>query len=78
MPHMDLRTEYVLTLTPAEFRLVGLALSGRLRDSKDILAARELNIPLLEISVRHGAERQQAVERNLEVAREVVAEEEQS
>lgn len=70
MPHLDMKTEYVLSLTAQEFRLIGLALSERLSGEKDIIAARELNRKLLEISVAHGAERQKVVEKALEQAKQ--------
>lgn len=39
MPHLDIKTEYNLILTPQEFRLVLLGLRGDLVDKKDVEAA---------------------------------------
>ena len=48
MSELNVLTQYKITLSPAEMRLVGLALAGKLHLSgKDAEAARELNLRLL-------------------------------
>lgn len=48
MPHLDVKTLYHLQLTADEFRLLGLALAGKLKGA-DKKAAHELNVRLQEI-----------------------------
>ena len=68
MSHVLLNSFIKLELTSQEFRLVGLALSGRLKDKDDIKAAAELNVRILELLVAKQAEAQELTKRALEVA----------
>jgi hypothetical protein len=51
MAHLDLKTTYFLHLTPEEFRLVGLALAGKLKGAEPKEAA-ELNARLQELRLK--------------------------
>jgi len=56
--HLDVMTEYRISLTPDEFKVVGLALAGLLRlGSKDEKLARELNVRLQEARLQQFEER---------------------
>lgn len=46
MPHTEIAPAYVVEFTHAEFRLVTLALAGKLDDAKDVEAALKLNVHL--------------------------------
>ena len=49
MPHLDIKMSYNLQLTTEEFKLIGLALAGKLEAEIDKKAAQELNIRLQEM-----------------------------
>ncbi len=51
MAHIDVKTTYLLHLTPEEFRLIGLALAGRLRGGEKMEAA-DLNTRLQELRLK--------------------------
>lgn len=42
MAHLDFKVEYNLSLTTEEYRLVAMALGGRLEGTEEVCAAREL------------------------------------
>jgi hypothetical protein len=48
MAHLDVKPLYSLQLTAEEFKLIGLALAGKL-DGKECTAARELNLKLQQM-----------------------------
>lgn len=49
MPHLDIKPLYHLQLTADEFKLLGLALAGKLKTVADKKAAHDLNVRLQEI-----------------------------
>jgi len=51
--HTDVEPHYLLKLTAAEFRLIGLGLAGKLKDKEDITAAKTLNVHLTAQRVNH-------------------------
>jgi len=53
MPHTDFSPSYTVTFNASEFRIVGLALAGRLKDREDIEAALRLNFQILGQRVSH-------------------------
>lgn len=67
------KTEYVLTVTHQEFRLIGLALSGKLK-GKDTLAAMELNVKLLSLKEKFVADLAAMVAGQSETARQELEE----
>jgi len=52
MAHMDIKTTYLLHLTPEELRLVGLALAGKLKPGAETTEAAELNSRLQEMRLK--------------------------
>lgn len=44
--HTEIKQTYTLVLTSEEFRLIGLAIAGKLKDADDTMAAKELNAKL--------------------------------
>lgn len=46
--HTDVETNYKLSLTAAELRVIGLALAGKIKDASDVKAAKTLNVMLCE------------------------------
>jgi hypothetical protein len=48
MPHLDIKTIYHLQLTTEEFKLIGLALCGRITDAEK-QSALDLNLKLQEL-----------------------------
>ena len=48
MADVSLHTTYVIEFSDEDLRLVELALSGRLKSTRDFLAMKELNISLLQ------------------------------
>ena len=53
MAHLDIKTTYAVQLTPGEFRLVGLALVGKLKGA-EMKDAAELNARLQENCLHCG------------------------
>jgi len=51
MAHLDIKTTYTVHLTPEEFRLVGLALAGKLKGA-ELKEAAELNVRLQEMRLK--------------------------
>jgi hypothetical protein len=51
--HADMSTEIRITLTADEYRLIGLALCGKLKDKADKEAAACLNKKLLESRLQY-------------------------
>lgn len=72
MSHVLLNDMVHLELTAQEFRLVGLALSGRLNDKDGIKEAAELNVRLLEQTFKKATERCEVLQGALQKAREDV------
>ena len=52
MAHLDIKTTYAVHLTPEEFRLVGLALAGKLKPGAETKEAVELNARLQELRLK--------------------------
>jgi hypothetical protein len=70
MAHLDLKTIYFLHLTPDEFRLVGLALAGKLKPGAETAEAAELNSRLQELRLKQVALSHEAREAALQKAQE--------
>ncbi len=51
--HFTHKFDYTMIVTRQELRLIGLALGGRIKDLKDITAAKALNVKILEL-LSHG------------------------
>jgi hypothetical protein len=73
MAHIDVKTTYLLHLTPEEFRLVGLALAGKLKGA-EMREAADLNARLQELRLKQVALSHEACRTALEKAQEVVEE----
>jgi hypothetical protein len=71
MAHLDLKTTYFLHLTPDEFRLVGLALAGKLKPGTEAKEAAELNARLQELRLKQVALTHEACEAACQKAQEV-------
>jgi len=71
MAHLDLKTMYFLHLTPEEFRLVGLALAGKLKLGTETAEAAELNARLQEMRLKQVALSHEACEAAFQKAQEV-------
>jgi hypothetical protein len=69
MPHLDLKTNYFLQLTPDEFRLVGLALAGKLKGA-ELKEAAELNVRLQEMRLKQVTLSREACESAFQKAQE--------
>ncbi len=52
MAHLDIKTTYAVHLTTEEFRLVGLALAGKLKPGTETREAAELNARLQELRLK--------------------------
>lgn len=48
MPHIDVKHTYLIQLTDYEYRLVVMALAGKIKDSEDVKGALSLNTKLCE------------------------------
>jgi hypothetical protein len=70
MAHLDVKTTYSLHLTPEEFRLVGLALAGKLKPGAETREAAELNARLQEMRLKQVALGQEACEAAFQKAQE--------
>jgi hypothetical protein len=73
MVHLDVKTNYALQLTPEEFRLVGLALAGKLKGT-EMKEAVELNARLQEMRLKQVALSHEACKSALEKAQEIMEE----
>jgi hypothetical protein len=71
MAHLDIRTTYAVHLTPEEFRLVGLALAGKLKPGAETTEAAELNARFQEMRLKQVTLAHEACEAAYEKAREV-------
>jgi hypothetical protein len=71
--HLDVKTTYALQLTPEEFRLVGLALAGKLKGA-EMREAADLNARLQELRLKQVALSHEACEAAFQKAQEVVEE----
>ena len=69
MAHIDVKTSYALQLTPEEFRLVGLALAGKLKPGAETKEAAELNARLQELRLKQVALSHEACEAALQKGR---------
>ena len=77
MAEVKLNVTMTIGLTNAEYRLITLALAGKIvRGSNDDKAAKELNIRLLEMRARQHAEQQSAFAGALDKAIEELGDEE--
>ena len=74
MAHLDIKTTYAVALTPEEFRLVGLALAGKLKLGEETKAATELNVRLQEMRLKQVALSHEACEAACRKAQEVQTE----
>ena len=70
MAHLDMKTTYFLHLTPEEFRLVGLALAGKLKPGTETTEAAELNSRLQEMRLKQVALNHEACEAAFQKAQE--------
>ena len=70
MPHVDIKTIYAVQLTPEEFRLVGLALAGKLKGS-ELREAAELNARLQELRLKQVTLAHEACQSAFQKAQEV-------
>ncbi len=70
MAHLDIKTAYAVQLTPEEFRLVGLALAGKLKGA-ELKEAAELNARLQELRLKQVALSHEACEAAFLKAQEV-------
>jgi hypothetical protein len=70
MAHLDLKTTYFLHLTPDEFRLVGLALVGKLKPGAETAEAAELNARLQEMRLKQVTLAHEACEAAFQKAQE--------
>ncbi len=69
MAHLDVKTTYSLHLTPEEFRLVGLALAGKLK-GVEMKEAAELNVRLQEMRLKQVTLAHEACEAACQKAQE--------
>jgi hypothetical protein len=69
MAHLDVKTNYFLQLTPEEFRLVGLALAGKLKGA-ELKEAAELNARLQELRLKQVTLAHEACESAFQKAQE--------
>jgi hypothetical protein len=69
MAHLDVKTTYFLHLTPEEFRLVGLALAGKLKGA-ELKEAAELNARLQEMRLKQATLAQEVCEAACQKAQE--------
>ena len=70
MAHLDIKTAYALQLTPEEFRLVGLALAGKLKPGTETREAAELNARLQELRLKRVTLAHEACESAFQKAQE--------
>lgn len=73
MVHIDTKVIYHLEMSGEEFRIVGLALLGRLRNKEDILAARRINHRLQQSKARLAGIIHDAAERSADGATEALS-----
>ena len=71
MAHLDIKTTYAVQLTPEEFRLVGLALAGKLKPGTETKQAMELNARLQEMRLKQVTLAHEACEAACHKAQEV-------
>lgn len=71
MAHLDIKTTYAVHLTPEEFRLVGLALAGRLKPGAETAEAADLNARLQEMRLKQIALSHEACEAAFQKAEEM-------
>ena len=70
MAHLDIKTTYAVHLTPEEFRLVGLALAGKLKPGTEMREAAELNARLQEMRLKQATLAQEVCEAACQKAQE--------
>jgi len=71
MAHLDIKTTYLLHITPDEFRLVGLALAGKLKPGAEMAEAAELNVRLQEMRLKQVVLNHEASEAAFQKAEEM-------
>lgn len=72
MSTVSTRVQFVVELSPEEFRLVGRALSGRLKSPQDIHMALQLNARLMEQRAKEAEEVLKQVGPSVERAQELL------
>lgn len=78
MAAVNIENQFSIALDSREFRLIGLALSGRLKNKEDLRLASELSVKLMSARAHQLRELQKtadgALERALEVDKELAGE----
>lgn len=72
MPSTDIKPNYAVTFTSAEYRLVTMALAGLLKDPQDTKAALELNVHLCHQRSHNLNLCSEVAEKSLEMAKKLV------
>lgn len=70
--HTDVEVSYRLLVTSNEFRLIGLALAGKLKDADDIKEAKLLNVHVCHQRATHIKSQLEAAEQSAKLAKKEV------
>jgi hypothetical protein len=72
--HTNFRPYYTVDFSSEEYRLVTLALAGRLREKEDLAAAMELSVTMAQQRASHIGSMKEQADKSLQAAKQLQSE----